>query len=1082
MFTQGRIPTCREGLTLPPDSFCLADGTAASQQGLGLRASYALANFPDGTGLLLRGAQRIRVEGDMRLGWMTVERRGANRVITHLVEPPATITSITSASGLGSASGTAARTHAPGYHQDDGSEIDVMVIYTPLAKHLVGGRSAIEALIALYVAETNQVYENSGVVHRIRLVLTQEMEYVETGDARIDLRRLRDASDGYMDQVHELRDLYAADLVHLITGRSPGARAYASQAFGLIDISPGTVTASNSGLLFAHELGHNMGLAHDRFTIGESLTGSNHGYVNQRMFEPGAPASARWKTIMAYGGQCQAFDGGDCPSIPYFSNPGLTYQGDPLGVAADNPSTGVDGPADAARTLNYRRGITANFRWSSSSPTPRVALTLSQYWLAENGGVVTVTATQHRPSSADTVVTVLVSPADAVALSATTTLTIPAGQRTSIGAVTIAGVDNGDQSGDVVVTVSGAVANTSNLGVIAPEAVELVVADDETTPVVTLSPWRTEVFEGENWFERRIPIAATLDNRSSVDTKVEVSWSPPGAVTHIGHRWLPLLIPAGQTVSVGRVELDIANDTEWSGAERSVTVSGTATNARGVTGPETVTLTIIDDDAPIFADDAITYTFTTGIVGRRALPEAAYGNGALTYSLFPALSNGSTFMPGPPALIEVSSTSVPAYGTYTLTAKDADGDTDTMAVNIRVREGLCPNTAAVASIAGQAIVADCEVLLASMDAMRGIASLNWSTDLPMSKWQGVSIAGNRVVRINMPFRGLSGILPSELGSLTNLQSLDISSNLLTGPIPREFGDLVDLKTLRLYRNQLTGAIPDELGSLRNLERLDLSSNRLTGGIPGELGGLANLRRLDLGSNRLTGEIPTELGDLISLERLWLYRNRLAGEIPTELGSLAKLQSLNLDSNQLTGEIPTEVGSLMQLQSLRLRDNRLVGGIPAELGNLNKLEWLDLSDNWLTGPMPTELGNLHGLKWLDLGDNQLTGPLLAGLGGLTNLQALFLSGNQLIGSIPPELGALPNLRWLDLSGNRLTGLIPVELGSLTNLDALFFGGNRLTGCIPGGLRDVSDDDPDNDPDNDLSNLGIPDCAVDGGPAS
>ena len=267
----------------------------------------------------------------MRLGWITVERRGVSRVITHLVDPPATITPITSASGIASATGTTTHALAQG-SKDDGSEIDVMVVYTPLAKHLVGGRSAIEALIALYVAETNQAYANSGVVHRIRLVLRQEVGYIETGAASIDLGRLRDGSDGYMDHVPELRDMYAADLVHLITGRSPGARAYMSQAFGLTDISPGTVTASNSGLLFAHELGHNMGVAHDRYTTGKPRTGSNHGYVNQLMFEPGAPESARWITIMAYSGQCRAFDGGDCPYIPYFSNPELTYKGDPLGM------------------------------------------------------------------------------------------------------------------------------------------------------------------------------------------------------------------------------------------------------------------------------------------------------------------------------------------------------------------------------------------------------------------------------------------------------------------------------------------------------------------------------------------------------------------------------------------------------------------------------------------------------------------------------------------------------------------------------------------------------------------------------
>ena len=103
---------------------------------------------------------------------------------------------------------------------DDGSVIDVMVVYTPLAKRLEGGRAAIEALIDLLVAETNQAYGNSGVIHRIRLVLREEVDYVEDGDSGIDLHRLANYPDGYMDHIHMLRDRYTADLVHILVDRN----------------------------------------------------------------------------------------------------------------------------------------------------------------------------------------------------------------------------------------------------------------------------------------------------------------------------------------------------------------------------------------------------------------------------------------------------------------------------------------------------------------------------------------------------------------------------------------------------------------------------------------------------------------------------------------------------------------------------------------------------------------------------------------------------------------------------------------------------------------------------------------------
>ena len=181
-----------------------------------------------------------------------------------------------------------------------------------------------------------------------------------------------------------------------------------------------------------------------------------------------------------------------------------------MGVPVDNPSTGVDGPADAVKTLNERREITANFRRSSASPTPRVHLTLSPYWLSEDGGVSTVMAALHRPSSADTTVTVSASPSDAVTLSANGVLTIPAGRTVSSGAVTITGVDNSDQTGDVSVEVSATAANPSSLGVIEPEPVALAIADDETTPVVALKRWTPT---GPWWRMFGPREAATCDTR-----------------------------------------------------------------------------------------------------------------------------------------------------------------------------------------------------------------------------------------------------------------------------------------------------------------------------------------------------------------------------------------------------------------------------------------------------------------------------------------------------------------------------------------------------------------------------------------
>ena len=78
------------------------------------------------------------------------------------------------------------------------------VVYTPSARQAAGGTAAIEAVIDLMIAETNQAYEASGVSHRIALTHRSEVSCTEAGDWNgHDLERLDDLiGDGHMDEVH----------------------------------------------------------------------------------------------------------------------------------------------------------------------------------------------------------------------------------------------------------------------------------------------------------------------------------------------------------------------------------------------------------------------------------------------------------------------------------------------------------------------------------------------------------------------------------------------------------------------------------------------------------------------------------------------------------------------------------------------------------------------------------------------------------------------------------------------------------------------------------------------------------------
>ena len=108
--------------------------------------------------------------------------------------------------------------------------------------------------------------------------------------------------------------------------------------------------------------------------------------------------------------------------------------------------------------------------------------------------------------------------------------------------------------------------------------------------------------------------------------------------------------------------------------------------------------------------------------------------------------------------------------------------------------------------------------------MAGNATLNWSADLAVERWDGVTVEGPPlgVTGLDLRARHLTGTIPVEIGNLTNLSSLDLSDNRLTGEIPMELGSLTNLSSLSLSYNRLTGEIPMELGSLTNLSSLSLS--------------------------------------------------------------------------------------------------------------------------------------------------------------------------------------------------------------------------------------------------------------------
>ena len=145
--------------------------------------------------------------------------------------------------------------------------------------------------------------------------------------------------------------------------------------------------------------------------------------------------------------------------------------------------------------------------------------------------------------------------------------------------------------------------------------------------------------------------------------------------------------------------------------------------------------------------------------------------------------------------------------------------------------------------ASGSVETDREALVALYNATDGEnwnQSDNWLSDAPLGEWKGVLTDDRRVVVLYLGDNGLTGEIPPELGSLSNLTDLSLHGNDLSGAIPAELGSLSNLAELDLRNNALSGAIPAELGNLSNLAGLDLRNNALSGAIPAELGSLSNV--------------------------------------------------------------------------------------------------------------------------------------------------------------------------------------------------------------------------------------------------
>lgn len=231
---------------------------------------------------------------------------------------------------------------------DDGSTMDVLVVYTAAAMAEAGSREALLDEIDWAIADSNLVYANSGIPITIRLAAAIEATgYAESAvDMSADLDALTITNDGALDNVHALRNEVGADFVALVRSSGGGACGVAwlldgSDTAGAYAFS---VTARNcfGNRTFTHEIGHNMGCCHAPGDGGGCLDGGIYAYSLGHRFT--ASDGVEYRTVMAYQPGTR---------IPHFSSGTVTYSGS---------LTGIPNERDNARTITETRMTTANHR------------------------------------------------------------------------------------------------------------------------------------------------------------------------------------------------------------------------------------------------------------------------------------------------------------------------------------------------------------------------------------------------------------------------------------------------------------------------------------------------------------------------------------------------------------------------------------------------------------------------------------------------------------------------------------------------------------------------------------------------
>ncbi|CAL5210895.1 unnamed protein product [Lathyrus oleraceus] len=268
------------------------------------------------------------------------------------------------------------------------------------------------------------------------------------------------------------------------------------------------------------------------------------------------------------------------------------------------------------------------------------------------------------------------------------------------------------------------------------------------------------------------------------------------------------------------------------------------------------------------------------------------------------------------------------------------------------------------------------------------------------------------------------VFPSFLRNKSRLNILDLSNNQIKGRVPNWIWKLQNLQSLNVSHNILTDLEGPFQDLTSKLIALDLHNNQLQGPIP-VFPKFASY--LDYSMNKFSSVIPQDLGNYLNFTIfLSLSKNTIHGNIPISLCNAPNLQVLDISINNISGTIPSCLMTMTQtLVVLNLRMNNLIGTIPDVFPPSCALRTLDLQKNNLDGQIPKSLENCSALEVLDLAENNINDIFPCLLKNISTIRVIVLHKNKFHGNIgcPKTHGTWHRLQIVDLAFNNFNGSLP-----------------------------------------------------------